>query len=116
MATARQVTGSDGRVLMSYQEAKAISSRDLFGERVDLTSKSDPIMVQTLTLGKLMSLETGAYYIVGYALYDHKVPLDEEITIKQYKHMRKYISNDYEVYQSGRLYKLTKRSNTAQAQ
>ena len=110
MTTARQVTGSDGRVLMTFQEAKAISPNDLFGERLELTSKSEPVKVDTFTLGQILGFESGTYYIVGYALHDHNVSLDEEITIKHYKHMRKYISNDYEVYQAGKMYKLTKRN------
>ena len=110
MATAQQVTGSDGRMYMNHHEAKAISGNDLFGERMDLTAKSEPEKVDIMPLGMLMGIETGTYYIVGYALHEHGVSLDEDITIKHYKHMRKYISNDYEVYQSGKMYKLTKRN------
>lgn len=110
MTTAQQVTGSDGRMYMNHHEAKALSGNDLFGERMDLTAKSEPQKIDIMPLGVLMGIEQGTYYIVAYALHEHGVSLDEDITIKHYKHMRKYISDDYEAYQSGKMYKLTKRT------
>jgi hypothetical protein len=114
MLTARQVTDERGNwVGAGFYGGKAVSPTDLFGEKIERISKTEPIRVDQLPVGAIANSDIKSMYIIGYYLLDRGVDPDEIVDVYHYHHLIKYVSKDYEIYQANKLYKTIRRKKVS---